>query len=386
MPEGEYKNQVEIPHDAPWVKNLQHRPDPNRVTQADIPAYGQPEMRTPEGAAVPSDQGTAHVRPLTGFAHDAQPDPSYYNVSPLKPPLWHWEIAWYFFLGGASSGAYLISRMAERFGGRRFKDVAKIGSYVALGTFLPCPPLLIIDLGDPKRFHHMLRVFKPSSPMSLGTWAITAYSGAAVTQAARQFLSDPDADLRHKSTLSKLTGGMLLLATDAVGVPTALVVAGYTGVLLSCTANPLWGRSKWLGPLFSAGAISSGASAISLFLPSDSESHDVLEKVDTAAHIVEAVCMAGFLKERGPLAKPLTQGNQAKNLKLATATMIGSEALKFLPLPGKLRRFAGHLAAILALISGFFLRWSMVYGGREAANDAKLSRESMRPPQSQARI
>jgi formate-dependent nitrite reductase membrane component NrfD len=171
-----------------------------------------------------------------------------------------------------------------------------------------------------------------------------------------------------------------------VGVPTALVVAGYTGVLLSCTANPLWGRSKWLGPLFSAGAISSGASAISLFLPSDSESHDVLEKVDTAAHIVEAVCMAGFLKERGPLAKPLTQGNQAKNLKLATATMIGSEALKFLPLPGKLRRFAGHLAAILALISGFFLRWSMVYGGREAANDAKLSRESMRPPQSQARI
>ena len=36
--------------------------------------------------------------------------------------------------------------------------------------------MLVLDLGDPLRFHHMLRVFKPSSPMSLGTWSLAAYS------------------------------------------------------------------------------------------------------------------------------------------------------------------------------------------------------------------
>lgn len=386
MPEGEFKNQVEVPHDAEWVKNLQHHPDPNRVTQADIPAYGQQPMRTPEGAAVPADQGTAHVRPLTGFAHDANPDPSYYNVSPLKTPLWHWQIAWYFFLGGMSAGSYVIGRMADRHGRGRFKDVSKIGAYVAMASFLPCPPLLIADLGDPKRFHHMMRVFKPSSPMSLGTWSILGYSGMAAVEVIRQYLLDPNAPEVEKSKLAKMRNEALLLVHDAAGVPFALLVAGYTGVLLSCTANPLWGRSKWLGPLFSASAISAGASAISLFLSSESESHEVLEKVDTAAHIAEAACMVGFLKERGELAKPLKEGKQARNLKLATATLVGSELLKFLPLPGKLRRFAGKLSAVLGLISGFFLRWSMVYGGREAAQDAKLSRQSMRPPQSQARI
>src|SRR5437870_13794814 len=93
--------------------------------------------------------------------------PSYYDIALLQAPVWKWEIASYFFFGGVSSGAYLISRLAERFGGGRYRDVARVGSYVALASFLPCPPLLIHDLGDPKRFHHMLRVWKPSSPMNL---------------------------------------------------------------------------------------------------------------------------------------------------------------------------------------------------------------------------
>src|SRR4051812_32078264 len=95
----------------------------------------------------------------TGIAPRSQ-DRSYYDISLLQAPVWKWEIASYFFLGGMSSGAYLVSRLAERFGGGRYRDVARVGSYVALASFLPCPPLLIHDLGDPKRFHHMLRVWK----------------------------------------------------------------------------------------------------------------------------------------------------------------------------------------------------------------------------------
>ena len=60
-----------------------------------------------------------------------------------------------------------------------FADLTKWGTTVGWLSLLPCPPLLIADLGDPKRFHHMLRVFKPGSPMSVGTWTLLTYSGAA---------------------------------------------------------------------------------------------------------------------------------------------------------------------------------------------------------------
>ncbi len=309
------------------------------------------------------------------------PEPSYYDVSPLKPPLWRWEIAWYFYLGGLSAGAYAISRMAERFGGKEFRDISKVGSYVAMAAFLPCPPLLIADLGDPKRFHHMLRVFKPSSPMSLGTWAIVGYSGMAATQVVREYLRDEKALPAEKSKLARMTGKTLLALHDAAGVPFALVVAGYTGVLLSCTANPLWSRSKWIGPLFTASALSTGAAAISLALPgnADSPSHRALEKIDTAAHLTEAACLAGFIKERGELAKPLTTGGQRHHLRLACAGIVVSEVLKHLPLPGKAGRFANKLAAAVGLATGLSLRWAFIYGGREAAKDAHLSRLSTRP-------
>src|SRR4051794_26974191 len=105
--------------------------------------------------------------------------PAYYDVSMLKPPVWEKPIGVYFFLGGLAAGAYLLARVAERAGGERYRPITRAGSAVALLGALPCAPLLIEDLGDPKRFHHMLRVFKPESPMNFGAWALTTFSGAA---------------------------------------------------------------------------------------------------------------------------------------------------------------------------------------------------------------
>src|SRR5206468_456221 len=99
-------------------------------------------------------------------------------------------------------------------------------------------PLLIHDLGDPKRFHHMLRVFKPSSPMSLGTWTLMAYSGMATAAVVREYLRDNTTARANRGTTHDLINGVLLAAHDAAGIPLALGVLGYTGVLLSCTANP----------------------------------------------------------------------------------------------------------------------------------------------------
>src|SRR6185437_14933606 len=118
-------------------------------------------------------QSEPSTTPLT--SPQGQNAPSYYSVSILKPPVWKWEIATYFYLGGMSAGAFVLSRLAHRFGkDASFRELSRYAAYVACAAALPCPFLLIHDLGDPARFHHMLRVWKPSSPMNLGTWVLTS--------------------------------------------------------------------------------------------------------------------------------------------------------------------------------------------------------------------
>src|SRR5260221_9214693 len=132
----------------------------------------------------------------TGYTPDLEQEleeePSYYDYPVLKAPTWGWEIIWYFFFGGLAAGCYVIASIASLFGTKEDRVVARTGYYLSLLALLPCPPLLILDLGKPERFLHMLRVFKVKSPMSMGTWGVVGFSlfcgASAVTQAARDGL------------------------------------------------------------------------------------------------------------------------------------------------------------------------------------------------------
>jgi len=379
----------DVPYDAPWAKNLKHRPDPNRVSSLQTPTPGQFTPRPPAAREIPSDPATLHgvAKPQVAPSHDPQAikaEPSYYDVPLLKKPVWKWEIASYFFLGGLSAGAYVLGRAAERAGGEKYRDLTRMAAYVALGTLMPCPPLLIHDLGDPKRFHHMLRVWKPSTPMNFGTWSIVAYSGMAAYEVVRQYLSENQRHLpeAHKSALHKLmNNGTLLLLHDTAGMSFSLLVAGYTGVLLSCTANPLWSKNPYLGPLFSASAIATGAEAVSLALDvfgSDHEDHshsqEALRKIDTIAHIAEMALMQGMLKTAGEKAKPLTHGAQKKHHNFSKGGIVAAEALKLLPIPRPMKRPMRLAWNLLGLAAGFSMRWGMVMAGHDAAADPRLSR------------
>ncbi len=112
----------------------------------------------------------------TGYTPDLErelvEESSYYDYPVIKQPTWHWEIIWYFFFGGLAGGCYVIASIASLFGSKEDRAVARTGYYLSLLALLPCPPLLIKDLGRPERFLHMLRIFKVKSPMSMGTWAI----------------------------------------------------------------------------------------------------------------------------------------------------------------------------------------------------------------------
>ena len=315
---------------------------------------------------------------------DPQSKPAYYDLSILKPPVWTPEVAAYFFLGGMSAGAYILGRLADRFGGEPYRGVAKTGSYVAAAAALPCAPLLILDLGDPKRFHHMLRVFKPQSPMNVGSWTLTAYTVFALGSALREWLRAGRSE--ELKGIARFADAGARAAEDAVGIPVALLLAGYTGVLLSTTSTPVWCKNPWLGALFTAGAMSTGGAAVRLALLAprlisrageDTAVDEALQKTAAAGHIAEAIALAGYVAAAGPLAKPLAHGKLGAEFLggAVCAGLVASEILERVSVPARLRAWTRFAGIALTLVGGFALRHSIVSAGRPSAEDPDAARE-----------
>ena len=323
----------------------------------------------------------------TSLPQAPQNEPSYYDISFLQPPAWKWEIATYFFAGGISGGSYLLARVAERFGGGRYRKLTRAATYASFAALLPCAPLLIHDLGDPKRFHHMLRVWKPHTPMNLGTWVITAFGGACTAAVLREYLRDAGA--LDRGLLSKITDGTLLLISDAAGVPAALMLCSYTGVLLSCSANPIWCRNNWLGPMFSASAVGTGAGATSLLLSflggreaaPDSRSQKALDKITSVAHLAEAAMIVGYIRSLKQNARPLTTGKYAPHTWFGFLGLGAAAILKYMPVRGKARRRTSIAAALVGLASGLSLRWVIVHAARPSVLDPAAARRTALPTQ-----
>ncbi|WP_189938117.1 NrfD/PsrC family molybdoenzyme membrane anchor subunit [Streptomyces sulfonofaciens] len=185
---------------------------------------------------------------------------SYYGRPVLKPPVWEWRVPAYFFTGGLSAGAALLAAGADLTGRPALCRVCRLGG---LGALLASTYLLIADLGRPERFHHMLRVAKPSSPMSVGTWILVAYSpghGLAAT-----------AELLPAALRATLPGRLLRAAGRPAGLAAAALapaLASYTAVLLSQTAAPAWHDvRKELPFVFTGSAAASGGGLGMLLAP-----------------------------------------------------------------------------------------------------------------------
>ena len=259
--------------------------------------------------------------------------------------------------------------------------MARIGTYVSFLTLAPCPPLLILDLGRPGRFLNMLRVFRASSPMSVGTWGLTAFGIVTALSASIQIALDLGPDRKGLWAVSHgRPGGTIALLSALSG----FFVAGYTGVLLAATAVPLWSkRPALLGPLFLSSAITSGAAAISAvatIMGSESHAgHERLRILETLAAITEGSLLVGWIIALGPTAKPLKEGRIGMIVRHGT---VGSGiAMPLLisaarsHLPRRLRRAADLVASALTLAGVFALRYAIVEGGRQSADDPQATFE-----------
>jgi len=177
---------------------------------------------------------------------------SYYGRPVLKPPVWEWKIPAYLFTGGLSAGAAVLGAGADLTGRPVLRTVSRLGSLGALGASMY---LLVADLGRPERFLHMLRVAKPSSPMSVGTWILVAYGPGAGLAAVAELVP-----ARWRGTP---LGRLVRAAARPAGLWAATMapgVASYTSVLLSQTAVPAWQDAhRQLPFVFTGSAAASGA-------------------------------------------------------------------------------------------------------------------------------
>ena len=178
-----------------------------------------------------------------------------YEHGPVtKAPNWHGLVTLDILLNNLSTGLFLAMAVGELVEPGIFRPLAAAAYPIALILLISDLVCLVLDLGDPSRFHHMLRVWKPSSPMSLGTWVLSGYSG-------------PLTVLTLMSLLPAESGGLewlrrLLLV---VGSALALGAAVYKGVLFSTTAQPGWRDARWLGSYLANSALVLGAAEL-LFL------------------------------------------------------------------------------------------------------------------------
>ena len=171
-----------------------------------------------------------------------------YATGPVtKAPAWHGLVAWDMLFNGMTTGLFLVAAISELAAPDVFTSVAKAAYPVALVLSLVDLLCLVLDLGDPLRFHHMLRVFKPGSPMSLGTWCLTIYSLPLTVAAAISLLPAGWMTLEWVRWLAVI-----------VGLLPALGSAVYKGVLLSTNAQPGWKDARWLGGYLTNSALMLG--------------------------------------------------------------------------------------------------------------------------------
>ncbi|HSR99107.1 MAG TPA: NrfD/PsrC family molybdoenzyme membrane anchor subunit [Kofleriaceae bacterium] len=316
-------------------------------------------VRDPDDAW-PLAHGADAVEPTI----DRPPLDTYYDLPVIKAAPWKWYIPAYFYLSGLAGAAASLAGALElaapdRILGSRLRSISALGD--AAGA-----ALLIADLGRPARFHHMLRVFRPTSPMNAGTWILSSAG-------ATSMLSIAWAWRRRKPPV------LLGIA----GLVSGTLLSTYTGVLLGNTAVPLWSATRRRLPIwFAASSAASLSALLELAGPERPVVHfysAVAKAAQLAAsHAVERAARTeasggpggpGSPAPTEGVDAPLHRGRSGSLWRGATWLGIASLAATVLPGTRRRRWIAGALGTAAALLG----RFAIIEAGRASAADPRAT-------------
>jgi Polysulphide reductase, NrfD len=278
---------------------------------------------------------------------------NYYGRAVLKEPVWEWQIPWYFWAGGlagVSSGLAFVARLT---GNERLARRAHLG---ALAGAAASPPLLIWDLGRPERFYEMLRVFKPTSPMNLGTWILTVFGSTTGIAVAHDLFDRFPRLGRISETFSALLG---------------LPLATYTAVLIADTSVPVWHEARRNLPLvFAASSAASAGAAAAILTPV--EDAGPARRLAVGGALLEIGAMEAMKRRLGDfLAEPYEQDEAERYDKIAKGlSSLGAAVTAF---AGRKSRLAAIAGGALILAGAACERWSVFKAGFQSARDPKYT-------------
>ena len=277
---------------------------------------------------------------------------SYYGQPVLKEPTWTWEIPCYFFTGGLSGASSVLSMSAKLFGNEKLSRTAL---YIGAAADAVSPVLLISDLGRPERFHHMLRVFKVTSPMNVGSWILLVNGGASNTAAVLELLGI----LKPIKLLAELVATLF-------GPP----LATYTGVLVADTAVPVWHNARQELPwIFGASAAASAGAAASMFLaPGDAWP---ARRLAVAGVVAEGALMQTMELRLGEVGEVYHRG--AAGTFSTAAKLLAGGGAALLATRGRKSRGAAVLGGALVCAGELCLRWAVYKAGFQSARDPKYT-------------
>jgi DMSO reductase anchor subunit len=318
----------------------------------------RPGREAPPGAGRPT--GSAASEQRRGGRRRRRPEEfrSYYGLPVINPPVWEArEIAGYFFLGGMAGASSVLAVAAGRDGHR---SVVRGAKAAAAGGALLSLAALVKDLGRPMRAINMLRVVKPTSPMSVGTWLLSAYAPSAVAAA-----------------LSEATGLLPAVGTAASGAAAALgpAVASYTAVLISDTAVPAWHDGRRTMPFVFTASAATAAAGVGL-LACDDDAAGPVSRLAAGAAAAELVADQALERPLEPVvAAAYHEGKAGRLLRVARVlTALGGAGA----VAGRRSR-AVRIGSGLALLGGSACtRFGIFHAGMASAQDPAATVEPQR--------
>jgi DMSO reductase anchor subunit len=272
---------------------------------------------------------------------------SYYGRPVIKAPVWKPEIPWYFFAGGMA-GASAAQALAADVTGNR--ELARRAWLVALAGVAVSPPLLISDLGRPERFFNMLRVFKVTSPMSVGSWVLGAMGTATAAAGATEVLG-----------VFPRAGAAAKVAAGVLGLP----LATYTAVLLANSAVPVWHEARRELPfLFAGGAAATAGAAVNAITPPGSAGP--ARRLAVLGAVMEETAMWMMERRLAELGRPYREGQSGRLARLSkTLTATGATVVA----AGRRSRGAAVAGGLMLLAGGAATRWGVFKAGFASAAD-----------------
>jgi len=337
---------------------------PNTVTR-----QGPADPRGAEQALTGQAGGrTAQKRRKRGDKNAVVPDAeftSYYGRPIVKASPWEHDIPAYLFLGGVAAGSSLLAAGADLTDRPALRRTGRIGAVTGLSLSMVA---LIHDLGRPERFHHMLRVAKPTSPMSVGTWILTAYGPFAGLAAVAELRG-----LLPRVLRDGVVGRLLGPSARPAGLVAAVLapaVASYTAVLLSDTATPTWHAAHRHLPFVFVGSASAASGGLGMIGSPVAEAAPA-RRLAVGGAVLELAVEHKMEQAMGITAEPLHQGGAGRLMRLSKLLTLAGTAGTLLA--GRHSRLAAAASGAALLAGSACLRFAVFEAGQDSARDPRYT-------------